>query len=213
MKKIIYLLMFVIMLTGCGSANSENSASSEKRETTAKTESEEIKEIESENIDESEVEEAGKIEVDDGLLTVEIEIPKNMAGDMTQEAADALAEEKGFLSVTLNDDGSITYKMTKKRHKELLSEMKNELTDFSDYIGTEGYENVTDISVNDDLTEFVVSTRSKELNTDESFLSMYLFVEGGMYSVFSGNELENIKVIYVNPDTKEIIKEVNSKDK
>lgn len=213
MKKIIYLLMFVIMLTGCGSANSENSASSEKKETTAKIESEEIKEIESENIDESEVEETGKIEVDDGLLTVEIEIPKNMAGDMTQEAADALVEEKGFLSVTLNDDGSITYKMTKKRHKELLSEMKNELTDFSDYIGTEGYENVTDISANDDLTEFVVSTRSKELNADESFLSMYLFVEGGMYSVFSGNELENIKVIYVNPDTKEIIKEVNSKDK
>ena len=213
MKKIIYLLMFVIMLTGCGSANSENSASSEKKETTVKTESEEIKEIESENIDESEVEETGKIEVDDGLLTVEIEIPKNIAGDMTQEAADALAEEKGFLSVTLNDDGSITYKMTKKRHNELLSEMKNELTDFSDYIGTEGYENVTDISANDDLTEFVVSTRSKELNTDESFLSMYLFVEGGMYSVFSGNELENIKVIYVNPDTKEIIKEVNSKDK
>ena len=213
MKKIIYLLMFVIMLTGCGSANSENSASSEKKETTVKTESEEIKEIESENIDESEVEETGKIEVDDGLLTVEIEIPKNIAGDMTQEAADALAEEKGFLSVTLNDDGSITYKMTKKWHNELLSEMKNELTDFSDYIGTEGYENVTDISANDDLTEFVVSTRSKELNTDESFLSMYLFVEGGMYSVFSGNELENIKVIYVNPDTKEIIKEVNSKDK
>ena len=213
MKKIIYLLMFVIMLTGCGIANSENSASSEKKETTAKIESEEIKEIESENIDESEVEETGKIEVDDGLLTVEIEIPKNMAGDMTQEAADALVEEKGFLSVTLNDDGSITYKMTKKRHKELLSEMKNELTDFSDYIGTEGYENVTDISANDDLTEFVVSTRSKELNADESFLSMYLFVEGGMYSVFSGNELENIKVIYVNPDTKEIIKEVNSKDK
>lgn len=205
MKRIVCFLITIVLLTGCGSANTEiENAKAEVENSVEETESDTTEEV----LDESEEE----IEVDDGLLAVEVTIPKDLAEDMTQEDADKLADEEGFLSVTLNEDGSITYKMTKKKHGEFLAEMKAELTDFSEYIGTEGYENVSDISANDDLTEFVVYTTSEELNMDESFLSMYFFVAGGMYSTFSGNSVDNIKVVYMNPDTKEVIKEVNSKD-
>lgn len=205
MKRIMCLMMVGVVLTGCGATTTENK--------TAVAESESIVvETENEAVEEMSEESNATVEVDEGLLTTEIVLPKEWAGDKKQEELDALAKDEGFISVVLNADGSVTYKMTRQRHKEMLSEMKAKMTNFSEYIGTEGYENVTDINANDDLTEFTVSTKSEELSMEESFLSMYFFMAGGMYSTFSNEPIENIKVVYINADTKEIIKEVNSKE-
>ena len=58
-----------------------------------------------------------KIEVDENLLTVELTIPADFVGETTQEELNQTAKEEGLKSITLNEDGSATYVMTKKKHK------------------------------------------------------------------------------------------------
>lgn len=61
----------------------------------------------------SENEETQSIEVDEGLLNVEIIVPADFLEEgTTQEALDETAKEEGIKSITLNDDGSATYIMS-----------------------------------------------------------------------------------------------------
>lgn len=60
------------------------------------------------------LESMGNIETVNGFLTVSITMPKDFVGeDITQEALDEKAGER-YVSARLNEDGSVTYKLTKK---------------------------------------------------------------------------------------------------
>lgn len=205
MKRIFCLCIVALMLVGCGNSNVENSVVIETEDNT-------VEEKDDEKLTEETTEETTEVGDDEGLLTVEITIPKDLAGDKTQDEFDELAKEEGFISATLNADGSVTYKMTRSKQKEILAEMQEQLTDFSKYIGTDDYENITDIKANDDLTEFVVHTKSKELTLNENLLFFNLQISSAIYSAFGGNNAENVKVIYINTDTNEVIEEMNSED-
>ncbi len=52
--------------------------------------------------------ENSKIEVDEGLLTVEITMPVFFFKEKTEEEIKAAADENGFISCIVNEDGSVT---------------------------------------------------------------------------------------------------------
>ena len=56
---------------------------------------------------------ADSISVDENLITVEVTMPAAFFEDETPEEIQANAKEQGVISCTINDDGSVTYKMTK----------------------------------------------------------------------------------------------------
>ena len=59
--------------------------------------------------------ESQSVQVDENLLTVEITVPKEFVEEgTTQETLDASLAD-GIQSATLNEDGSVTYVMTKKQ--------------------------------------------------------------------------------------------------
>src|SRR5690606_39103557 len=59
---------------------------------------------------------------------VEITLPASFfEGKDIDEMITEAKEEEGVKEVTKNDDGSITYKLTKERHKEMMDEMKKEI--------------------------------------------------------------------------------------
>lgn len=62
------------------------------------------------------------------------------------------------------------------------------------------YPNVTKVEANDDYTKFTVTTASTELSFEEQFLSMQLYIYGGMYNAFN-NLSPVISVDYVNADS------------
>ena len=70
--------------------------------------------------EESAIEDIGKVEVEQKLLSVEITVPADFVGETTQADLDANVSAGKFLSAKLNDDGSVTYSMTKGQHKEVL---------------------------------------------------------------------------------------------
>lgn len=206
-KKIVTVLLTATMLlSACGS----NAASSE---TTAQGSSAETTTAESSTGDLSQLEDLGNVTVDEGLFDVEMTIPASYMGETTQEELDNTAKEYGYKSITLNDDGSATYVMTKKQHEEMMSEMRSNINEsLNDMVGSEDYPNFTDITANDDFTAFTVTTKSTELDINESFSVIGFYMYGGMYAIFNGTTVDNVSVTFVNADTGEVISTSNSSD-
>lgn len=154
-----------------------------------------------------------KIEVDENLLTVELIIPSDFIGETTQEELNQTVEEEGFKSITLNEDGSATYVMTKKKHKEMMSEIKSGIDEeLQAMVGSEDYPNFTKVEANKDYTLFTITTTSSELDLAESFSVMNFYVQGGLYNVFNGTPADNIHVDFVNADSGAIISSSDSSE-
>ncbi len=155
----------------------------------------------------------GDVDVDKGLFDVTITIPKDFAGDTTQEELDESVKEKGYKSATLNSDGSITYVMTKAQHKKMMEEVTENLNETLDeMVGSENYPNITDVTANSNFTSFKVTTKNEELDMSESFAILGFYMFGGMYAVFNGESVGNIHVEYINADTGEVISSSDSDD-
>lgn len=155
----------------------------------------------------------GGLEVEENLFDVEITLPADLVGETTQEELEAQSIASGVYSVTLNEDGSATYVMSKAQHAQLLKDMADSIhQSFAEMVGSEDYPNVTDISANDDFTVFTVTTTSTELTLQESFSVIGFYLYGGLYGAFAGEEPANIHVDFVNADTGDIISSADSSD-
>lgn len=202
-------MSIALIFTGCGSASQTISETTSdtptEMETTASTAS-------SESEDLSALDAIGDLEVEKELFDVTITIPAAYEEDVTQEQLDEKAKENGY-KATLNEDGSVTYVMTKSQHKKMMEEFKEYLeTSLEEMIQSEDYPNFTDIKTNDDFTEFIITTTSNELDFGESFSVMTFYMLGGMYHVFNGTTIDNIHVEFINADSGEVISAADSKD-
>lgn len=136
-----------------------------------------------------------------GLFNVALTIPAEYVEGTTQKELNKQAKEGAFKSATLNKDGSVTYVMSKSQHKEMLNTLKDSIADELNKIpNSTDYPNVTKVEANDDYTKFTVTTASTELSFEEQFLSMQLYIYGGMYNAFN-NLSPVISVDYVNADS------------
>ncbi|MEI5909408.1 hypothetical protein WAK64_20480 [Bacillus spongiae] len=187
MKRFIYVffLLFVMVLSAC--SNDEGKESEKK-------------------------EEDQKVDVDKGLLNVEVTLPSTMfeGEDIDEVMADA--KEEGVSEVTKNDDGSITFKMTKSKHKEMMEDIKGEVTQtVTDTKNSEDYVSIKDITYNDSFSEFtmVVDKASYE-NSMDGFAVFGLGISGMMYQLFAGVDSDKTKVTITVKDeaTDEVINEM-----
>lgn len=207
-KKIVTILLISsLALTACGSNNQVQSSSAPSTQT-----AEEADTQGTEN-DISELNAIGDIDVDKNLFDVTITVPADLVGDTTQEELDAKAADSDIHSITLNDDGSATYVMSKSQHKKMMQELADNINStLSDMVGSEDYPNFTDIKANSDFTNFTVTTTSTELDLTDSISIMGFYMYGGMYAIFNGSDVGNIHVDFVNAASGEIINSADSSD-
>lgn len=202
-KLVLLLLISALATTGCGSTPPQSTADSKDP----------ISSQESTEGDISELESLGDVEVEKELFDVTLTIPADYIGEITQEDLDKSAEENGYKSITLNDDGSATYVMTKSQHKKVMENITENINQsLSEMVNSEDYTSFTDIKANSDFTEFTITTTSTELNITESFSVMVFYMYGGMYATFNGSDVDNIHVDFVNADSGEIISSADSSD-
>ncbi len=155
----------------------------------------------------------GEVEVDKNLLSVEITLPAEYSEGVTQDGLDEEVEMGNFKSATLNDDGSITYTMSKDQHTKLLEDITEQFnTSLQEMVASESTPNITEISANDDFTSFIVKTSSTELSMTESLYSIIFYMYGGMYGIFNESTPDNIVVEFYNSDSGELIETANSQD-
>lgn len=220
-KKLLALtLLMTLSLSACGNqpATAENSAEpvveSSVESSVVSSVAEESSQLEeSSDSSLSELDALGNIEVEKQLFDVTLTIPADYVGESTQEDLDKIRDEYGYESVTLNDDGSATYVMTKSQHKKMLDEYRTQInTSLQEMVDSEDYPNFTDIEANDNYTEFTITTKSTELDFSESFSVLAFYMYGGMYAIFSGEAVDNVSVTFVNADSGEVINTSNSAD-
>ena len=233
-KTLILALAICVLLSACGStaAKTEAVVKEEKSEevstenTAESTPSEEAfsETAKSENSSDSvseidgtkdKLEATGNVEVDKGLFSVTLTIPAEYVDTLgiTKESLEDDSKQDGIKEAKMNSDGSVTYVMTKEKHRELVNAMKESIDEsMKEMIGSENYPNITDVKANDDYTSFTVTTKSKELSVEESFSIMGFYIFGALYNIYDGKDVDNIHVDFVNVDTGEIINSADSKD-
>jgi hypothetical protein len=207
-KLLLTLLALTITCSGCGSKTSNLDISSESQaaETVVETES-------TTESDLTDLNSLGDVKVEKELFDVVITIPADYVGETTQEELEEKAKDSDIHSITLNDDGSATYVMSKSQHKKLMQEMADNINNsLADMINSDDYPNITDIKANSDFTNFTVTTTSTELGLTDSVSVMAFYMYGGLYAIFNGTEVDNIHVDFVNADSGEIISSSDSSD-
>ncbi|MGD6830695.1 hypothetical protein ACQCT5_00940 [Sutcliffiella halmapala] len=199
MKKLWFMMLLAAMLvlTACSSDKNKETAASEKP--SAKTEEKEA----AENKEDA-------ASVDKGLFNVEVTIPASMFEGENVDEVVAEAETEG-IKATKNDDGSVTYKMSKAQHKEMLAEMKQSVTEsIEDMKNGEDYVSIEDVTFNDNLSEFtMIVDKAAFENSMDGFATFALGVGGMMYQLYDGVNPEDnkVKIVIQDKETEEVFDE------
>lgn len=128
---------------------------------------------------------------------VEITLPASFF--MDEEDFDEVIEEakaEGVQEVIKNDDGSVTYKMSKATHDKIMKELEDELVQYLEEItNEETLKSIKGISHNNKFTEFEMTVdREAFENSFDGFAILGIGFQGMMYQTFNGVNPENIKV-------------------
>lgn len=194
MKKItsiILTLLLVVLLASCGSKTETPSEKSTGN---------------SEDSDNSE-----NVKVDEGLLHTKITVPSSFFEDTSEDEIKVAAEEEGFKSYKINSDGSVTYTMSKKKHKEMISELSDTIDEYMDELvnGDEDskVESFTNIEANDDYSEINIYVNKDSYTEWDSIYAMFFFIQSAYYQIFSGVSPDDIaiEVNYIDDVTGDII--------
>lgn len=145
-------------------------------------------------------ENGGSISVDENLLTVEVTMPAAFFEGETPEEIQASAKESGFLSCTVNQDGSVTYKMTKGKRAEILRSFKGEIdSTIQEYIagGENAPQSFRKITYNDKVTQFDIRVDRAVYDSSwtDAFYMMGFYILGGYYQIVDGVPADQVDVI------------------
>ncbi|KON88054.1 hypothetical protein AF332_15360 [Sporosarcina globispora] len=184
----LVILAALLFITGCSSEETKDTG--DKTEQTSK------------ETDKKKEEENESVKVDKGLLNVEVTLPASMleGEDMDSSIADA---EKEGIKVTKNNDGSVTYKMYKSKHKEMIKEIETELQKtIADTKNGEDYPSVEEVTHNKDFSEFTLEVeREAYENSFDGFAVFGLGLSGMYYQLFNGVDPEEYEVKILVKDT------------
>lgn len=140
-------------------------------------------------------EEGGGISVDEGLFDVEVTIPSSFfeGEDPEQVAANVDNAEEA----TVNDDGSITYKMSKAQHEEMMQEVATSVEEATTTITESGdYPSIQAIETSDNYDHFTFQVdREAYENSFDGFATMTLGVVGSLYQLFNGEDPDSYEVV------------------
>ncbi|NYE06219.1 hypothetical protein F4694_002999 [Bacillus niacini] len=193
MKKLTYLFMafLLVFLAACSS-----------NETTSKEENETKKE---------EKKKEQGVEVDKGLLNVELTIPASMFEGENVDTVISEAKAEG-IDVTKNEDGSLKYKISKSQHKKMMEEMEKGIKEsLEEMVNGEEFVSLQEITYNDSFSEFTVLVdKAAYENSFDGFALLGLGISGMMYQYYNGTNADDVKVKVITKDqeTQEVIGEV-----
>ena len=214
MKKVLSLLLaatFALSLAAC-SSDSSDSTSSTSASDVASTE---------------EATSNSSIEVEKKLLTVDITLPASMftsnseeavsgeettedeveSGETAEEYCDRIVKEDGYLKATPNADGSVTLTMTKAKHDEMMTELKQSIDEsIQNSMGDDGFKSIKEVTYNNDATEFTVKVDREAFEGSwDGFSALTYAFTGEAYQYYNGVADPRVEVTYVDVDTGDTI--------
>lgn len=156
-----------------------------------------------------ESEDNSTVNVDEGLLTVDITIPATFFEDTTADEIQENAKEKGFLNCVVNDDGSVTYTMTKSTHRALLDELMNSCDEsIAEMLeGENAVASFKNIEHNDNMSEVNIYVDPDQYGAFDSMYALSFYILGGYYQAFAGVDSNDIDVVvnFIDETNNEIL--------
>ncbi|MGM9945786.1 MAG: hypothetical protein ACI33M_12615 [Lysinibacillus sp.] len=177
MKKwLIACIATALLLTACGGENEE--ATKQEKET-------------EENAGES-------LNVDKEVFNVDVTLPANFFLYLTEEEIIAAAKEQGIKETVVNEDGSVTYTMSKSKYEETMKEMEDAtVSAIDEIVKSEEYTSIKEISYNKDFTEFDMKVNRQQYEESlDSFAIFGLFIASAYYGAFDGKLSEDLQIIF-----------------
>lgn len=125
-KSVVSILIAAMFVVTLGCTNSSDSGDNKDLIVNPSADSEIESEIESEvdqdvrPSDDEFSEDKSSIEVDKGILNVEITLPASMFEGQDIDETIEEAKKDGIKEAVKHDDGSVTYKMSRSKHNEMM---------------------------------------------------------------------------------------------
>jgi len=89
---------------------------------------------------------------------VTVTLPASMVELEDAEALTKEAREKGIKKVVINSDGSVTYKMSRSVHRQLMQELRQDFNEAVEYLKSGGdFPSIRDVKCNPDLTAITLT--------------------------------------------------------
>lgn len=144
--------------------------------------------------------------VDENLLTVDITIPASMF-DEENPASEELSQEQidnGFKSAKLNDDGSVTYTMSKSSFKTYKKELNEQTADTLSKLNTD-YPCIDSVEFNDNFSEIKINVTKSEYENGMNFFCITVAgFSANIYQAYTNETvISNISVI--DKDTGDVL--------
>lgn len=154
--------------------------------------------------------------VDSNLLTVDVTIPASFFTDENPPTAELTEEQKnsGYISATVNADGSVTYKIKKSEWNKIVNDMKAEAAESLDKIASESnFASIKKVEYNDNFSKikFYVNAQEYKNNLD-SMAAMQAYFATVFYQEFT-NQTPGAEYTIIDIDSNAVIETFNYPDK
>ena len=138
------------------------------------------------------------VDVDKGLVNVEVTLPATFFEDTDMETLKENAKEDGIKEVTVNEDGSVTYKMTKSQHKKMMKEMEETLIEtIKEMENNEEYPSIKTVEYNNAFTEYTIVVNQEAYeNSMDGFAIFGLAFQSMFYQLFDGVSEDDYKATF-----------------
>jgi hypothetical protein len=232
-RKVFIGLIITMVLSGCATSmtQEEIDVAAKEQAIVMMAETEEAKQLVDSTTEEPQIEPTisefqedlndldavTEMEVDINLNSVEITIPASFYEDNEtdpSETIDSMEGEEGIKDVTLNSDGSITLKMTKKKHQELLQQLRNSVDEL---VKGGTYSSIQEIDYKDDLSYFTVFVNREEFEGSFDTLVFFSLAYAKLYyDVFNGDYsddyIQDVIIDYQDIETGEVFETLHIPD-
>ena len=119
--------------------------------------------------------------------------------EISQEDLDKAAFENGFISATLNEDGSVTYVMSKDKYNAYVAELAMSIDKGLEELCNTENSTIVDIKHNADFTDYTITLDSDVVGFTESFVSLAIVLYSAFYYGFTGKDMTSgVHFTYVN---------------
>ena len=138
------------------------------------------------------------LNVNKGIVNVDVTLPLSFFIDSTEEEIIAEAKENGIIETVVNKDDSVTYTMSKSKYNEMMKEIGDSIASTIDEIVNSGdYTSIKEISYNKDYTKFDVKVNRQQYEEGfDGFAVIGLVMVSTYYNAFEGNSREELKTIF-----------------
>ena len=164
----------------------------------------------------NETENSAGVQVDEGLLNVDVTLAASFFEDTTEEEIRETAKKNGYSDCKINDDGSVTYTMTKKKHAEMLDQLK---ASFDEMIagcleGKDKVDSFVDIQHNDNFSKIDIYVDAEQYTMWDNLYAIAFYVPGAYYQAFAEVAADDMDIVirFIDHATGEVLSTASYRD-